>query len=344
MLRHKKVWAISYTAISVLMGYVLSRLLRLPQWVTPTVASNNTSSLPLLLLETLRSTGSLNLITLPGQTQDDALSRAQSYFLVCAVTTKTISYAIGPRMLRDVGNEGQNRNRNPQPQDNVDSESQTTSEQQQQPQQDNNTNSHDSSNETPQLPTEQEEEEAANEQTSLLPTQIQTARYKTSNAICYIFSFFPRPVRRGLDAINSPFVDAALLCTATGALVGLVPKLHHAFFAKYEEGGIFHAWLTSSVKNIGDLFTSLQVFLVGCKLGVSFEKMRRSKKSGNAPVRALLVVFCVRLIFWPAYVPISSHFLSIYSHQHHTESAFQAYIFSSATRRSSRTTQSSGSV
>lgn len=316
LLRQKKtVWAISYTAISVLMGYVLSRLLRLPQWVTPTVAANNTSSLPLLLLETLRSTGSLGLITLPAQTEDDALNRAQSYFLVCAVTTKTISYAIAPRMLRDMGNEGRNRR---QLQENVDSESLTTSDQHQHQQEDSNTNNHDSSSETTQLPTdqdhlptEQEEEEAANEQTSLLPTGIQKARHKTHNAVRYIYSFFPRTVRRGLVAIDSPFLDAALLCTATGALIGLVPKLHHAFFASYEEGGIFRSWLTSSVKNIGGLFTSLQVFLVGSKLGVSFEKMRRSKNSGNTPVRALLVVFCVRLIIWPACVSPSTNF-SIY--------------------------------
>jgi hypothetical protein len=257
----------------------------------------------------------LGLITLPAQTEDDALNRAQSYFLVCAVTTKTISYAIAPRMLRDMGNERRNRR---QLQENVDSESLTTSDQHQHQQEDSNTNNHDSSSETTQLPTdqdhlptEQEEEEAANEQTSLLPTGIQKARHKTHNAVRYIYSFFPRTVRRGLVAIDSPFLDAALLCTATGALIGLVPKLHHAFFASYEEGGIFRAWLTSSVKNIGGLFTSLQVFLVGSKLGVSFEKMRRSKNSGNTPVRALLVVFCVRLIIWPAYVSPSTNF-SIY--------------------------------
>lgn len=275
------------------MGYALSRLLRLPQWVTPTVASNNTSSLPLLLLETLQSTGSLRLITLPGQSQVDAVNRAQSYFLVCAVTTKTISYAIGPPMLRDVRSKNRDRNRNQQQEDGVDSDNQTASVPQQQQQDSDN---HSTYNGT------EREEETANEQTSLLPTHVQTARHNTYSTIRYIFSYFPRPVRRGLDAIESPFLDIALFCTATGVLVGLVPKLHHAFFASYEDGGIFRAWLTSSVENIGGLFTSLQVFLVGCKLAVSFEKMRRSKHAGNVPVRALLVVFCVRLIVWPACV------------------------------------------
>jgi hypothetical protein len=54
--------------------------------------------------------------------------------------------------------------------------------------------------------------------------------------------------------------------------LGLVPQLHRAFFRPYDQGGIFNAWLTSSIKNIGKFFTSLQVFLVGCKLGVSFRE------------------------------------------------------------------------
>lgn len=73
--------------------------MRLPTWVTPAVAFNNTSSLPLLLLQTLQSTGSLKLITMPGQSESDCMNRAQSYFLVCAVVSNTIAYAIGPKLL-----------------------------------------------------------------------------------------------------------------------------------------------------------------------------------------------------------------------------------------------------
>lgn len=92
------------------------------------------------------------------------------------------------------------------------------------------------------------------------------------------------------------------MCTVTGVVLGLVPKLHRAFFSPYEDGGIFNAWLISSIENMGTLFTSLQVFLVGCKLGVSFERMKRSENSGRVPVRAVLIVFFVRLILWPVYV------------------------------------------
>jgi auxin efflux carrier family protein len=43
---------------------------------------------------------------------------------------------------------------------------------------------------------------------------------------------------------NAPVIEAVL-----GAIIGLVPPLHRAFFADTEQGGYFKAWLTSSVKN-----------------------------------------------------------------------------------------------
>lgn len=171
-------------------------------------------------------------------------------------------------------------------------------------------------------PTENEEGEEVDEQTSLLPKPIQEARHTLSAKTHHLFSYLPRPVRRRIDALDSPFLDTAILCTATGILLGLVPKLHRAFFSSYEEGGIFNAWLVSSIENVGTLFTSLQVFLVGCKLGVSFERMKRSSSpssteegleeeeeevggSGRVPIRAIVVVYTVRLILWPMYIPRS---------------------------------------
>jgi auxin efflux carrier family protein len=146
---------------------------------------------------------------------------------------------------------------------------------------------------------EQPGEEELDERTSLLPNPVQKARHNINNTVHHLFLFFPPRVRQGIDAIDSPFLDVAFLCTAAGVVLGLVPKLHRAFFAPYEQGGIFNAWLVTSIQNIGTLFTSLQVFLVGCKLGVGFERMKRSGDSGRVPIRAVLVVFLVRLVLWP---------------------------------------------
>ncbi|OKL63641.1 hypothetical protein UA08_00500 [Talaromyces atroroseus] len=291
------IWSILYTVISIAIGRAFTYLLRLPQWVTPAVTFNNTSSLPLLLLQTLHSTGSLKLILSPGQTEQDALNRAQSYFLVCAVVSNTIGYALGPRMLSDKGR-GDRKHDDEEDQQNVPPENlAVTSEAQQQFRHDiqNGQPDHSETEGGDQQP----DEEELDERTSLLPNPAQKARHSINNTAHHIFRFFPRRLRRGIDAIDSPFLDVIFICTATGVLLGLVPKLHRAFFAPYEQGGIFNAWFVTSIQNLGTLFTSLQVFLVGCKLGVGFERMKRSGDSGQVPIRAVLVVFFVRLVLWP---------------------------------------------
>jgi hypothetical protein len=76
--------------------------------------------------------------------------------------------------------------------------------------------------------------------------------------------------------------------------------LHRAFFFDEEDGGIFNAWLTASVSNLGALFTTLQIFMVGCKLGITFERMVAEGHSGRIPVNAITTIFVVRLVLWPA--------------------------------------------
>ncbi|KAL0639907.1 hypothetical protein Q9L58_000998 [Maublancomyces gigas] len=66
-----------------------------------------------------------------------------------------------------------------------------------------------------------------------------------------------------------------------GLFFGPVLKLHRAFFADMQDGGWLHAWLTSSMKNIGELFTALQMFVVWSELYKSMdgrEKMERIPK------------------------------------------------------------------
>ena len=98
---------------------------------------------------------------------------------------------------------------------------------------------------------------------------------------------------------ESPFADVAILCTILGAILGLVPSLHRAFFFHQEVGGIFNAWLTASIRNIGRLFTTLQIFLVGCQLGLTFERMVTDGNSGRIPVKAITTIFVVVFCFGP---------------------------------------------
>jgi hypothetical protein len=93
---------------------------------------------------------------------------------------------------------------------------------------------------------------------------------------------------------NAPVIGAVL-----GAIIGLVPPLHRAFFADTEQGGYSKVWLASSVKNIGDLFAALQVIVVGVKQSQSQRKMKRGEDSGAVPWRPTIFAMSTRFNLWP---------------------------------------------
>ncbi|KAL3435496.1 auxin efflux carrier [Aspergillus tetrazonus] len=278
------VWSITYTTISILLARLASKLLRLPEWVTPASAFNNTTSLPLLLLQSLEGVGSLKVIVKDGESISDAVARAQSYFLLCGVISKTIGYIVGPTML--------------------------TSEQDERDEDDSGS-VEDAPYSDPYASTADEESPLLNshgrvqkrQDTSIVSGKI---RRWTKKAVFV----FPKYLGQKIFKPDTPMADIAIICTLIGSVLGLVPQLHKAFFNSYEDGGIFNAWLTSSIKNIGKLFTTLQIFIVGCELGVSFEKMKKANgdgdgdgsggQSSNPGWKEILTIFLIRLVIWPA--------------------------------------------
>jgi auxin efflux carrier family protein len=75
-------------------------LFRFPNWVTPAVAFNNTTSLPLLLIHALGRTGILSrLIISDSDSSADALKRADSYFLVASVVSNSFTSALTPGLM-----------------------------------------------------------------------------------------------------------------------------------------------------------------------------------------------------------------------------------------------------
>lgn len=273
------VWSLVYTFCSIGLVHGLTRILKLPHWVTATCAFNNTTSLPLLLLQSLESVGSLKPILPEGDTMTSAIERAQSYFLVCAVVSKTAGYIIGPKLLQENKEDGNEQDTGGQ-----------NSQEWQWRQEDGEDDGQ---------PTEE-----SDERTSLL-RQTETRRfYKATKRVRgwgrRISSYFPDRVKQELMApFGSPFADVAVASALLGAFLGLVPSLHRAFFNPADNGGIFNAWLTASMKNIGKLFTTFQIFIVGCTLGVSFERMKASRNSGKIPIRAIIIIFIVRMVAWP---------------------------------------------
>ena len=278
------VWALFYTLTSIAFGFAVTRVFELPSWVTPALSFNNTTALPILLVESLQSTGILDTLLLSEtDTSSAALIRAKSYFLVNAVVGTSLTFAVGPKLL--------------------DGTKPPEQEQGEHHEHMNGGTGHANGRDEEQGNNDQADDENPNEQTSLLPDSLirnigeaQNTGYKkgkkqweklpswTQSLLKYCYSF-----------LNAPLIGATI-----GAILGLIPPLHKVFFNKPQQGGIFSAWLTDSVKKIGSLFAALTVVVVGVKLSSSLRKMKRGEDSGDVPWIPTVSILLVRFIVWPA--------------------------------------------
>ncbi|KIH92867.1 hypothetical protein SPBR_09117 [Sporothrix brasiliensis 5110] len=114
------------------------------------------------------------------------------------------------------------------------------------------------------------------------------------------------------------FFNAPLLGALAGAVVGLTPTLHRAFFSPATDGGVFTAWLTASLDDIGGLFVPLPVVVAGVSLYTAMgqakktEGKRPSQQSESAevgaghsdsgkplPLGAVTYILVLRFVLWP---------------------------------------------
>jgi predicted permease len=144
-----------------------------------------------------------------------------------------------------------------------------------------------------------------NERTSLLPERI----IKPTNRLEKKGYLRTRDWFNGLGPktqevveVAWQFANAPLLGAIVGAIIGLTPALHKLFFNPSNEGGYFNAWLTTSIKNIGELFASTQIIVVGVKLSQSMLRMKRGENSGEVAKGSLALVTLIRFVLWPMYV------------------------------------------
>ncbi len=285
------------------LGVVMTKIFKLPSWVTPAIAFNNTTSLPLLLVQSLQSTGILaSLLMGSSDSTADAVDRAKSYFLVNAIVSNSLTFALGPKLLNGSEEDAPDKPEEKNPKDRTESEM----------------NGH---NGAPSIEGEEDVErgrihpphgdgeqegegdsDEVDEQTSLLPDPIvrrgeQAKQKGEHHGKRWLHSQRPW-VQTALDFayqfLNAPFIGAVV-----GVILGLVPPFHRAFFNGTQEGGIFNAWLTASIKNVGDLFASLQVVVVGVKLSQAMQKMKRGEASGEVPWKAFIFITLIRFLVWP---------------------------------------------
>ncbi|RMZ80270.1 hypothetical protein DV738_g2869, partial [Chaetothyriales sp. CBS 135597] len=235
------VWAIVSNLASLTIGLVGHKVFGLPSWVIPAVTFNNTTSLPLLLVESLRATGILDRLLLEGDNPHNAIVRVQSFFLVNSVVGNYLTFAVGPRLI-GVGH-------SKRLEDDADIN----------------------------------HIEYANGSSAAVAAAVAAAEAGEPDE------------ETPLAVINPPLVGAVI-----GTFLGLVPALHRAFFADSDAGGIFTPWLTQSLRNVGQLFVSLQVVVVGVSLYSALRKMVRGEDSGAMSWASIIFVFLVRFAVWPA--------------------------------------------
>jgi hypothetical protein len=281
--------------VSFLIGIAAHLFLGFPDWITAAIMFNNTTSYPLLLIQSLDETGILSSLVVTDETTSQAIERAKSYFLVFSTISSCLTFAVGPRLI--------DTEHAPDAENDKDSDDDLHIEENQEGNGD------------------AEVGDASNEQTSLLGAPVSALR-KNSVAV----SFFPTNLRkqsfvpydrrpsyvskkRWLEYHETTrwwllffydFLNAPLLGAVVGAVIGLVPALHRAFFNDTYEGGIFSAWLTASLKNIGGLFVPLPVVVAGVSLYTSMTaaKTQRSEAS-KTPWSTTLFVLVIRFVIWP---------------------------------------------
>ena len=272
-----------------LLGFATTRVFKLPSWVTPALCFNNTTALPLLLIQSLQTTGILDkLLVSDTDTSSAALARANSYFLVNAIVGNSLTFALGPKLLdAEEAPEEEGEDKNKAEDTERSRNGLLDAEQGSQP--NGHAENHD-------------DDEDANEQTSLLPEPVVRGCEEAGrSSYCQGkkgWDKLPQWAQSFLDFMYA-FLNAPLIGAIIGAIIGLVPPLHKAFFSEPQEGGIFTAWLTSSVKSIGQLFAALQVVVVGVKLSSSLRKMKKGEDSGSVPWIPTVFVLFVRFIIWP---------------------------------------------
>jgi predicted permease len=273
-----------------LLGFVVTRLFKLPSWVTPAICFNNTTSLPLLLIQSLESTGILKtLLKSDSDTTSEAVKRAKSYFLVCAVVGTSLTFALGPKLLDGEESPDHHQHDQKPSDDQADDQGHDDVEH---GHQGNRRVNHQA----------QPDNSSVNEETSLLPDAVLRRERQYEDAAYaegkMLWDALPHWMQKFLDFMYA-FLNAPIIGAVIGAIIGLVPPLHKAFFAEENEGGLFKAWLTTSIENIGGLFATLQVVVVGVKLSSSLRKMKRGEDSGEVPWIPMLFIIFVRFVLWP---------------------------------------------
>ncbi|EJU04229.1 hypothetical protein DACRYDRAFT_48587 [Dacryopinax primogenitus] len=275
-------WAVAYPVISLLLTYPLLHPLQLPRWSLLAAAFNNTTALPLLLIESLATTGILELIVPDAQ---KAKRTATTYLLLNAMVNNVLTFAVGKPLLVEKGWEESVMQAEDVSQrletviEDIEAEAEA---------------------EDASRGYEEESDPRDGEASPLLQKSGTTAgRIESALWTTRGFARLPPPVQKALVAGKELF-SPPLIGTILAVAIGLTPALRTAFFAVPKEGGVLRAWVTSSLEDIGRLYSSLQMFVVGSKLYESSSTLTdSSQKEGKPSSWPLAYILFLRFLLIP---------------------------------------------
>lgn len=225
------------------------------------------------------------------------MDRAESYFLVNAMVSNSLTFALGPRLLKPGDEDAPDKEEEGE-------EEEEESEELEQGDQDGENGD-----------IERGPDGIIDERTTLLPervvrptNRVEKKGYLKTRAW---YNGLPPWAQETID-VAWQFANAPIIAAIFGAIIGLIPPLHRLFFSPSNEGGYLNAWLTTSIKNVGELFASLQIIVVGVKLSQGMLRMKRGENSGEVSKWSLALVTFFRFILWPLRVsPLHSSLLAL---------------------------------
>ncbi|KAJ9608462.1 hypothetical protein H2200_007450 [Cladophialophora chaetospira] len=315
------IWAILCHFISFVVGIAAHFWLGMPDWTTVALMFNNTTSYPLLLVAALDETGILRSLVVSDESTTAMVARAKSYFLVFATVSSCLTFAVGPRLI---DTEHAPEDHEPKEGENDDE----AIDQQNGDQEDGNADERTGLLQSPatynneRRPTISFASGISFAENTFFPSRRASfgpdqRRPSTRRASVTVpqnrrASIVPKkhwyklgPRAKWWLLFISDFFNAPLLGAILGAIIGLVPVLHRAFFSDTYEGGIFTAWLTASLKSIGGLFVPLPVVVAGVSLYTAMKEARKAKANPEAdtsqkmPWGTVTFIMVIRFVIWP---------------------------------------------
>ncbi|EIN12010.1 hypothetical protein PUNSTDRAFT_142187 [Punctularia strigosozonata HHB-11173 SS5] len=226
-------WGLVSTVIAHGLGWVGVKLFKLPKWTIIASGRPNSNALPLLLLDALDSTGVLDALKKnDSDSSSSTMNRAKTIVLLNAIVQQCFSFAIGPEILEDADQEDHDRL----------------------------------------LPgpsgigaTIQDSEHVGllADHDGMDNTEYPSAPIKQLENIPDIhwpnrILFLEKPVKKIASYLNPPLIGAII-----ALILGCISPVRKTVF---DEEGAFYNSITRAVKNLGDLFVSLQMFAVGGQL------------------------------------------------------------------------------